>query len=273
MTQKEINDINEELDRLSDLWERYGYRVFNKALREQINPIIELLRSTKSVEMSNTLYQAYLTSQPIADAIRKFYERIGMKAATANYNYVNRFSKAELLGIQYYSPVWRRSFLEYFMTEGAKHVTDITDTTRSRIQRAFTETIQKKEGWQKAVKRIYDYALGEMVGEGRIRPRARAKLIARTETLMISNKAYSTASEAYPYVMLKQWKHNSSTFERDWHRVLNGKRIEFDDTFNVSGVAMRYPGDPVGGAKDNCNCKCRHLTIPKEDEEGNLILK
>lgn len=273
MTQKQINEINKELDQLSELWELYGYRVFDKALREQIKGVIELLKSSKNVELSNTLFQAYVTAQPIADSLRKFYEKVGMSAAKANYNYIKQFSKANLLGIEYYSPVWRRAFLEYFMTTGAQHVTEITKTTLERIQRAFTETIEKKEGWQKAVTRIREYALGDFVGEGKLRPRARAKLIARTEMLMISNEAYSVASEGYPYVMDKQWVHNHSTFERAWHLSLNKQRINWEEKFNVRGKMMKYPGDPVGGASENCNCKCRFIAIPKEDEEGNLILK
>lgn len=272
MTQKEINDINEELTRLSIAWELYGYRVFDKALRDQIKEVIALLQSSKSVETSNMLYQAYLTSQPIADALRKFYDKVGMSAAKAEYNYIKRFTKADLLNIQYYSPVWKKSFLEYFMTEGAKHVTEITDTTRKRIQQAFTDSINAKESWQKTVTRIRKYVLGDFVGEGKLKPRARAKLIARTETLMISNKAYAEAAESFPYVMEKQWIHNPSTFERDWHVTHNRQKIGWEEKFNVQGIMMKYPGDPVGGAKNNCNCKCRFIAIPKE-EDGNLILK
>jgi len=32
--------------------------------------------------------------------------------------------------------------------------------------------------------------------------------------------------------------------------------------FDVGGIPMQYPGDPIGGAENNIGCKCSLVIVP-----------
>jgi hypothetical protein len=43
------------------------------------------------------------------------------------------------------------------------------------------------------------------------------------------------------------------------HNLIPGlteQRPRVDESFNVDGVMMQFPGDPSGGVENVCNCKC-----------------
>jgi hypothetical protein len=101
----------------------------------------------------------------------------------------------------------------------------------------------------------------------------RARMIARTESLMVTNASKYTQSELMPIVMEKTWVHDHPKMPRDWHIALSGKTIDLDKKFNANGYMMKHPGDPAGGATNNINCKCTMLTKAKYDEENNIIYK
>lgn len=51
---------------------------------------------------------------------------------------------------------------------------------------------------------------------------------------------------------LKTWVTNSAD-PRSEHQLLNGETVEVDEPFSNG---MMWPGDPIGGAKNNSNCQC-----------------
>ena len=103
--------------------------------------------------------------------------------------------------------------------------------------------------------------------------KTRARMIARTESLMVTNASKYTQSELMPIEMEKTWLHDHPKMPRDWHIALSGKTIDLDKKFNADGTMMKHPGDPAGGAGNNINCKCTMLTKAKLDKENNIIYK
>ena len=103
--------------------------------------------------------------------------------------------------------------------------------------------------------------------------------IARTETTTAANLAATTASESSNTVMEKVWissqdsrtrRPPNSKFD---HYDMNGVRVLLDETFDVSGEDMLYPGDPKGSAGNVINCRCTVGQVPKRDKFGNVIRK
>lgn len=57
--------------------------------------------------------------------------------------------------------------------------------------------------------------------------------------------------------MVKIWRHSFHVkAPRDWHMDMDGERKPLDEPFVVDGIEMQHPGDPNGGAENNCYCHC-----------------
>ena len=256
----------EEFDtKLQKYLEVYGYRLFSKALKQSIQPILDALNQSESVAFTNSIAAMLYTEVPIATAMQTFYNTAWNKQSRG---YV-KWLKANLppqatIGVGFENPIMDAALKEYFNTIGGQHIKDINATSLKKIQSAFQTALQNNEGFRGAEKRLI-----KEVGMSK----TRARMIARTESLMVTNAAKYTQSEILPIEMEKTWLHDHPKMPRDWHIALNGKTIDLDKKFNADGTMMKHPGDPAGGAGNNINCKCTMLTKAKLDKENNIIYK
>ena len=256
----------EEFDiKLQQYLEVYGYRMFSKALKQSIQPIIDALNQSESVAFTNSIAGMLYTEVPIADAMKTFYNTAWNKQSRG---YV-KWLKANLppqatIGVGFENPIMDAALKEYFNTIGGKHIKDISDTTLKKVQSAFQTALENNEGFRGA-----ERTLIKEVGMSK----TRARLIARTESVMITNAAKFTQSELMPIEMEKTWLHDHPKMPRDWHIALSGKTIDLDKKFNADGRMMKHPGDPAGGIENNANCKCTMLTKAKLDKQNNIIYK
>ena len=256
----------EEFDtKLQKYLETYGYRLFSKALKQSIQPILDALNQSESVAFTNSIAAMLYTEVPIATAMQTFYNTAWNKQSRG---YV-KWLKANLppqatIGVGFENPIMDAALKEYFNTIGGQHIKDINATSLKKIQSAFQTALQNNEGFRGAEKRLI-----KEVGMSK----TRARMIARTESLMVTNAAKYTQSELMPIVMEKTWIHDHPKMPRDWHIALSGKTIDLDKKFNADGTMMKHPGDPAGGAGNNINCKCTMLTKAKLDKENNIIYK
>lgn len=93
---------------------------------------------------------------------------------------------------------------------------------------------------------------------------ARAETIARTEMLKNVHAGVSAAFEQ----AISRGDVDADQIEKTWHHALRGRysrpdheavdstTVSYADTFDVGGVAMRYPGDPSAPAEQVVNCRC-----------------
>ena len=256
----------EEFDTKLQKWlEVYGYRMFSKALKQSIQPILDALNESESVAFTNSIAAMLYTEVPIATAMQTFYNTAWNKQSRG---YV-KLLKANLppqatIGVGFENPIMDAALKEYFNTIGGQHIKDINATSLKRVQEAFQRALDNNEGFRGAEKRLI-----KEVGMSK----TRARLIARTESVMITNAAKFTQSELMPIEMEKTWLHDHPKMPRDWHIALSGKTIDLDKKFNADGRMMKHPGDPAGGIENNANCKCTMLTKAKLDKENNIIYK
>lgn len=257
----------EEFDTKLQKWlEVYGYRMFSKALKQSIQPILDALNQSESVAFSYSISAMLYTEVPIADAMQTFYNTAWNKQSRG---YV-KWLKANLppqatIGVGFENPIMDAALKEYFNTIGGKHIKDISDTTLKKVQSAFQTALDNNEGFRGAERRLV-----KEVGMSK----TRARLIARTESCMVTNAAKYTQSELMPIVMEKTWIHDHPKNPRSWHVRLNNKTIDLDKKFDmINGIKMKHPGDPAGGVENNANCKCTMLTKAKLDKENNIIYK
>ena len=259
MTQEEFDT------KLQKYLEVYGYRLFSKALKQSIQPILDALRESESVAFSYQLSGMLYTGVPIAEAMQTFYNTSWNKQSRGYVKWLKANLPAQAtIGVGFENPIMDAALKEYFATIGGQHIKDINDTSLKRIQKAFQTALENNEGFRGAERRLMKEV--DM-------SKTRARMIARTESLMVTNACKYTQAELLPIEMEKTWIHDHPKMPRDWHIELNGKTIDLNEKFNADGSMMKHPGDPNGGAHNNINCKCTMLTKAKLDKENNIIYK
>lgn len=276
MTQREIEKNTRDWEAFQSRMYLLGYAKFSKALRRQIEPIIASLNATESVALIQGLYPQLISTLPIQEAMRPFLLQVSDRASKQiARSYLSVLPKEANIGVGFGSTEFKAGMLAYIEDIGGQHITEITETTRKLVGKAFTDGVENGDTLRQLQKRIERYTLGSngSLLEGRINVRARALLIAKTETLMCSGMAKDLQVEEYPYIFEKQWTHKHVKDPRHEHINAVSTRKDKNGFWILYGAKMKYAGDPNGGAINNCNCRCSVVYVPKEDSEGNLIRK
>lgn len=263
MSNKEVEEFLIKWDALITSSILYGSRQFNIALKESIKEVLRTLSETRSIEFVSQVGTTLVSEVPLSITMQRFLERVNDRASTLVYKeYLKVLPSTITQGVSFGSAEFRLQLTNYINSQGAEHVKEITNTTRNLINKAFKDGIAEQDSISRMSKRIERYALGGI--DGRINRRARSLLIARTETLMMSEYTKELQIEKYPDIQYdKRWVHARGVKNpRDTHVSLNGRQIPKRELFIVNGKQMKYPGDPNGGASENCNCSCSCVYIP-----------
>ena len=254
-----------------------GYAKFTRALKKQIEPILQSLTQTEQAVLINAMSTELITTLPIQQAFNEFIPVLADRTAKKTYQLFIRFLPEQAnISVGFGSSIFRDSMREYLNTIGTQHIKDITDTTRKLVDKAFRDGIEAGDTTRQLAKRIESYTLGTNGSglEGRINVKARAFMIAKTESLMGAEKAKDLQIDESVYLYENQWIKGHPKEPRETHiQVSLNKPIDKDKPFIVGGVKMMYAGDSKGGAENVINCKCSTIYIPKEDKQGNLIKK
>lgn len=97
----------------------------------------------------------------------------------------------------------------------------------------------------------------------------RATVVARTETLGALNAgrtdAFMAVAEETGDEFEQVWLSTIDRRTRPTHKTADGQRVPVGQPFTVGGSSLRYPGDPLGPAKEIIQCRCSSLlTEPGE---------
>lgn len=92
----------------------------------------------------------------------------------------------------------------------------------------------------------------------------RAETIARTEGLGAINESAHLAAEQSGVVATKQWLAVGDDRTRASHEDADGQEVGLDESFDVGGSQLMFPGDPDGDPEETINCRCTALFIPAD---------
>jgi len=100
--------------------------------------------------------------------------------------------------------------------------------------------------------------------------RDRAELIARTETLAVTEEASHTVYESSG-VAYQRWLTTLDGKERISHFEAHGQIVEIDQPFELDDeqegpIELLFPGDPAGPISAIANCRCSTIPIVTEDQ-------
>lgn len=94
-----------------------------------------------------------------------------------------------------------------------------------------------------------------------------ATRIARTEVHTASSVASDQAARSTGMDMIKEWSATGDKRTRETHLEADGQRREMDESFDVGGWPLAYPGDPSGPPEEVINCRCAALYHPRINGE------
>lgn len=105
----------------------------------------------------------------------------------------------------------------------------------------------------------------------------RAKVIGRTESMRAVNAgneesyrqaiANGTLDEG---MIERSWRTRVDGRERDTHRLLNGVKKKWGESWETVNGKIRYPGDPKAAAAETIQCRCAILTRIKPRSLGSI---
>jgi hypothetical protein len=244
-------------------------RNYQKRLIRYSRPFIEVFQKViandylKAADDPNNFK---ISVTPYLKAFYRLYITIGLSEAQLRHNELVK-QKRDNEQVLY---DWGTFLRRHVETITATKVTNIAENTRKEIKDIIQAGLDRGDGYDKIARDLRKAATDEGL-KGRINPKARALLIARTEGGSAANLGALTAAKSSGLLMTKQWLHgyNAKRKNRVVHIALGKEApIPLDQDFVVNGEFMAYPGDPRGGAINVCNCKCSLLTRPVRDAVG-----
>lgn len=93
----------------------------------------------------------------------------------------------------------------------------------------------------------------------------RAARVARTETHSAAMHASQTFAKSTDLELIKIWLTTTDDVTRDTHITADLQERELDDSYDVGGASLRFPGDPGGPVEEIVNCRCGELYEEPED--------
>lgn len=134
---------------------------------------------------------------------------------------------------------------------GLRNRTDLADSSWELVGDSLQRSYDEGEGIPEAARRLRTHVAA-------VAP-ARARMIARTELVGISNAGSLAAARLSEAAEWKTWLATNDARTRDAHAKASGQTVRLDDTFTVGGEDMDYPGDPSASAANVINCRCAWL--------------
>jgi SPP1 gp7 family putative phage head morphogenesis protein len=237
------------LDRLARQFEGRLAKEIASAMRE----MVEVWRLTQEVVPARgfraRLEAAY--EQMIRASVVTFGTRIWEQAKAAGYELETK----RFLGVQDFAQFMTLEAMRYLAREVVRQrIGGVDMETRQNILRAIARGFVEGEGQDDVAKRILDVIPSIS--------RARAAVIARTETHGAANYGSMQAASATGILMDKEWLAAADERTRETHVEADGQIVPMDGAFRVGDALMEYPGDPAGPAEEVINCRCTLAYIP-----------
>lgn len=248
-----LRDIDDRIKLLQsdELTQSRVYQIqYQKALRGQIEGILDKLQGDEYATIQKYLHDCYITS-----FIGTMYSIHGQ-------------------GIPLILPLDQKAAVKAIITDSKlsedlyKELGVNIKQLKQAVTQEITRGIASNMPFADIARNIMNRAKA---------PKARAMAIVRTEGHRIqqaSSNDARNAAKANGCDVVKQWDGTLDGSTRPTHRRLDGQIRETDEPFEMDGKTAMYPGD-FGKPEEDCECRCVALTRAKWalDEEELKTLK
>lgn len=254
MTKEQQRELWLAFNRFQKSREKMYYPKINKALRAQVQQFID----AKDVDA--------ITSAGLYNVLKPLYMDAGITYGAKVLSYLKREKARQPIG---FNKLMTDLINNFFRVDLLNMVENITAYTKELIRNILINAYPQGLSFDDIVKELKKLSFTA----------ARARLIARTETVSAANTGANLAVKTTGIKHNKVWvsaqDNRTRRTPRDKfdHLHMNGVTIPEDEYFNVSSERMLYPGDRKHGATAGniCNCRCTHGYIGMRDSRGRLV--
>lgn len=241
--------FGDEIDRQNAQSKIYQMQ-YQKALRQQINAILDKLHSDEYTTIQQYLNDCYTNG------------------------YVGTMFEIANDGIPIVTPIDQKAIIQAIQLDSKLSeplydtlgidVTELKKTIRSEVSRGIATGLTYND----IARNIENVSAPGL---------KRAKTIARTEGHRIQEASSQDArmvAKSKGADIVKQWDAALDGKTRETHRKLDGQIVGVDEYFEMDGKKAKYPGD-FGDPAEDCNCRCTADTRAKWelDEDELKILQ
>jgi uncharacterized protein with gpF-like domain len=218
---------------------------------------------------------SYAWNKQMMNIMEKLYKEAAIIFGNAVYRAIGiNNQKSNTYG---FNNEWVQEAVQFLVQYGFLLVSNITQTTKAKLQDILTNGLNEGKSIDEIVK--------DILQEGEISYSAmRARRIARTEVMRASNYASMLAVDKHDFEVDKIWisKIDSRTrripTEMYDHVTMNGQKVGWNEDFTSTGkkgdlVLAGFPGDPTTPAGFSINCRCTVGFEGRRDSNGRLIRK
>lgn len=255
--------------------ERIAVRIIVAGLTKIANSLISILPSTHVDALSGTL-PLLLQDAEFTAMLESIYITVGLDAAANEYSRLLPMKSSAvpvlvkdrdvpglpplkpkpdpLIRVARFSSQWRAKMIELARnSETASRITKMAEGTRDLIREAIAQANTGSLNIRDLARSIRDVVVDK----------SRAMLIARTETTRAANAGHEAGAMSTNLALLKRWICTYDGRTRESHiEASKLSPVARDSVFIVSGLPMKYPGDPAGGAAECANCRCVVSYVP-----------
>ena len=239
--------MNQEYQRLLKRYERKFTPVIYRAIKAQID---EYLKTRSFSDIS---------SDPIFKALDRLYIEAGTAWALRVDKDIRRQLNLPRIGTGFGERM-ARLIRNQYGTDMLNMSEEITDTTKKRIRTILRDAVDANLTLDEVTRQIREQGVTD----------ARARVIARTETIRAANGAAMANAEDKGYVYQKKWFAVMDNRTRHDHKKLDGTTVQKEQAFSIvdkNGITQRmmFPGDDSLGASpaETINCRCSMQFIVK----------
>jgi uncharacterized protein with gpF-like domain len=248
--------------------------LFNEAIKKELTQFVNDINKA-GVQGALSLMGAYAWNESMMTIMNKLYKESAVIFGNAVYRAVGVMGqKSDTFG---FNSEWVKEVLNFLVQYGFTLVSNMTQTTKAKLQEIVAKGIQEGKSIDQITK---DILSDETTGYSMMR----AKRIARTEVMRASNYAAMIGADKHPFEVDKVWisardKRTRRIPKNQYdHYDMNGQKVGWADDFTSTGkkgdlVLAGFPGDPTTPAGFSINCRCTVGFEPKRDANGKLIRK
>lgn len=198
-----------------------------------------------------------VTSDPIIEILEKLYSEVGGRWAYQTDQQIRRQLRLPRLG---YSERIANLIKEQYGPQILNLSNKIEQTTKDHIRVILRDAVDQNLTIDQTTARIRELGPSE----------ARARVIARTETIRAANAGAMVNANEKGYVLQKKWFSAMDNRTRHDHKRLDGQVVDKSQPFKVKDKdditqEMMFPGDTSLGADpaQTVNCRCSMQFIVK----------
>lgn len=243
--------MNQEYQRLIKRYERIFSPQIFRAIKKQIDQYLAQGRLED------------IQSDPVISVLETLYGEVGSRWGYKTDQNIRKQLGLPRLG---FSQRIKNLITQQYGPELLNMSNKITDTTKANIRQILIDGVNNDLTLNQITDRIKQEAVTP----------ARARVIARTETVRAANAGAMVNANDKGYVLQKKWFSVMDNRTRHDHETLDGQVVDKDQPFTVvdkEGITQKlmFPGDTSFGASPaetiNCRCSMQFLAKPEAQKK------